>query len=146
MSWLYRFFTKSDNEQVVTIAAPYVQITGTATVTGGLTQSSGALAPANLNVTTAATAARMTVTGTMAVGGAATFVNNLTVSGTTRHIGYIYLGTGTKCIAFGTDGIDPIANGIDNCDKGSIFMGGTANLYFKTDYSSTSWASADAYD
>jgi hypothetical protein len=39
MSWFYRFFTKSDNEQVVTLDSPYIQLTGSATLTGALTQT-----------------------------------------------------------------------------------------------------------
>jgi hypothetical protein len=39
MSWFYRFFSKSDNEQVVTLNSPYIQLTGSATLTGALTVS-----------------------------------------------------------------------------------------------------------
>jgi hypothetical protein len=118
MSWFYRFFQKSDNEQVVTLTAPAIQLTGAATITGAF-----------------------------AVTGAQTFTGNQTVTGTARVVSYLYLGTGTKALVTGTAGIDPINNGIaGSFDKGSIFMGGTANLYYKTDYASTSWASIDAYD
>jgi hypothetical protein len=117
MSWFYRFFTKSDNEQVVTVTAPYIQLTGSATITGALAQT-----------------------------GDPTITGNQTVVGTGRFTSYIYLGTGTRGIAFGTSGVDPINTGVDGFDKGSIFMGGTSNLYYKTNYSSTSWASVDAVD
>lgn len=41
MSWLYRFFKKSDDEQTVTVTAPAIQLTGNVTVTGALTTSGG---------------------------------------------------------------------------------------------------------
>jgi hypothetical protein len=123
MSWFYRFFQKSDNEQVVTLTAPAIQLTGTATLTGALAQTGD-----------------LTVTG--AVKG-----TTLTSTGTARIVtSPIYLGTGTQAIGFGTIGIDPITNGLTGYDKGSVFVGGTAGFYYKTDYASTSWASIDAYD
>lgn len=41
MSWLYRFFKKSDDEQTVTVTAAAIQLTGDVTVTGALTTSGG---------------------------------------------------------------------------------------------------------
>jgi hypothetical protein len=118
MSWFYRFFKKSDNEQVVTLTAPAIQLTGGATITGA-----------------------QTFVGNQTVYG------NSSVTGTGRvNTSPFYLGNGTQCIAFGTIGIDPINTGVTGCDKGSVFVGGTAGFYYKTDYASTSWASIDAYD
>jgi len=39
-----------------------------------------------------------------------------------------------------------MVTGINDVDKGSILLGGTANLYMKTGYASTAWASVDIYD
>ena len=87
------------------------------------------------------------LTGVATNTGNFTVTGNETVTGTARVVSYLYLGTGTKALVTGTAGIDPINTGITGSfDKGSIFMGGTANLYYKTDYASTSWASIDAYD
>ena len=124
MSWFYRKFTKSDDDGTVTLTSDTIQLTGAVTVTGALTQ-----------------------TGNVGITGTQTVSSYQTVSGTARHIGSIYLGTGTQAIVFGTSGVDPINTGVSGSyDKGSIFMGGTANLYYKTDYASTSWASVDAVD
>ena len=124
MSWFYRFFQKSDNEQVVTLTAPAIQLTGAATITGAVS-----------------------ITGAQTFTGNQTVYGNSSVTGTGRvNTSPFYLGNGTQCIAFGTIGIDPIGDGITGCDKGSIFVGGTAGLYIKTDYASTSWASIDQYD
>jgi hypothetical protein len=51
MSWFYRFFTKSDNEQVVTLNSPYIQLTGSATLTGALAQTGAQTVTGNLTVT-----------------------------------------------------------------------------------------------
>jgi len=75
---------------------------------------------------------------------------NLTVTGNERFNTaagpVIYLNTGTLCIAWATSGFNPITTGINDVDKGSILLGGTANLYMKTGYASTAWASVDIYD
>jgi len=124
MSWFYRFFGKSDNEQIVTLDAPYIQLTGVATHTGA-----------------------QTIVGAVDITGNETVTGNFGATGTARIVSYLYLGSGTRALVTGTAGIDPINTGISGSfDKGSIFMGGTANLYYKTDYASTSWASVDAVD
>ena len=124
MSWFYRFFKKSDDEQTVTVTAPAIALTGAVTVTGALTQT-GALG----------------VTGNQSVTG------NQYVSSTMRcNGGAFYLGTGTQAIVWGASSVDPINTGVSGYDKGSIYIGGTATLYLKTGYASTAWASVDLYD
>ena len=64
MSWFYRFFTKSDDEQVVTLNSPYIQLTGSATLTGALAQTG------NLSVTGALTVSDSPIylgTGTLGI-------------------------------------------------------------------------------
>ena len=167
MSWLYRFFHKSDNEQVVTIAAPYVQITGVATVTGAQTFTgnqtvtgnetvTGRVLGAWLGVTNTATITTITAT-TITAGGLttsayATVTNVATAGGFRAWTGPIFLGSGTRAIIWGAITVDPINDGVAGVggatgyDKGSLFIGGTSGLYTKTDYASTAWASVDLYD
>lgn len=129
MSWFYRFFTKSDNEQVVTLNSPYIQLTGSATLTGALAQTGN-----------------LSVTGDLYSKGAITFTGDPTITGDVGITGAltvsdspVYFGTGTLGIFFGT--ATPWSTGIADADKGSIYMqtvGGT--IYYKTDYGSKSWS------
>jgi hypothetical protein len=204
MSWLYRFLSKSDNEQVVTIAAPYVQITGGATITGNLAVTgdttyigayditgvmdtdylqvdaiatttwlrcpntaslttisattvtvSGRVDSAWVGVTNTATAGTVNATTANITGvntlGWATVTNTATMVTGRVWTGPVYLGSGTVAIIWGGSTVDPIATGAVNVggatgyDKGSLYIGGTAGLYVKTDYASTSWASIGKY-
>ena len=43
MSWFYRFFKKSDDEQTVTVTAPAIALTGDVAVTGPFFLGSGTL-------------------------------------------------------------------------------------------------------
>jgi hypothetical protein len=129
MSWFYRFFTKSDNEQVVTLNSPYIQLTGSATLTGALAQTGAQTVTGNL-----------TVTGDVGVTGAHDVTGDQTVSGTIKAgTSPLYLGSGTLGIFFGT--ATPWDTGVTGADKGSIYLqtvGGT--IYYKTDYGSKSWS------
>jgi hypothetical protein len=122
MSWLYRFFKKSDDDSTVTLTSDYIQLTGAATLTGALTQA-GAL----------------NVTGNILNTG------NLTVTSTARvDTSPIYLGTGTVCIGWGA--IDAAKTGVyisgtTNYGKGSLYINTTyGTLWVKTDHASTAWA------
>lgn len=117
-----------------------------------------------LHLTGSATVAgNLLVGGTARIAGPATVTGNFTVSGTSNLVGApriatgategaIYLGTGTKAIAWCAVTVVPGAGGGytgvgTGYDIGSVLIGGTApGLYWKTGYAATNWASADAYD
>ena len=131
-SWFYRFFKKSDDEQVVSLenGASFDVVTGNATISTG-----------NFTLTA----------GTAAFGSTVSIVGNTTVT-----TGYLQLTAGTlgmaasKAIFFGpgsvgiisvATNIDPSVTGISGMDINSICVGGTAGLYRKTAIAPTGWAS-----
>jgi hypothetical protein len=178
MSWFYRKFTKSDDDSTVTLTSTYIQITGSATITGALAQTGNQLVTGNIEATKQVKGAFGVVTNTATVGGLAsagtatvttlaattaniTGINTLgwaTVTNTATMVtervwtGPIYLGSGTVAIVWGAVTLKPNVDGFAGVggatgyDKGSLFIGGTAGLYIKTDYASTSWASMDQAD
>ncbi len=118
MSWFYRFFKKSDDEQTVTVTAPAIALTGAVAVTGALTQ-----------------------TGAVGITGNETVTGNLTVTSTIRNTtSPFFLGSGTLGVFFGT--ATPWDTGINNADVGSMYCQtlGTGSIYRKYGYASKNWA------
>jgi hypothetical protein len=113
MSWFYRFFKKSDDEQVVSLenAASFDIVTGNATITTG-----------NFKVTA----------GNMDL-----------IAGTARMAASkaFFFGPGSVGIISVATSVDPSVTGIAGMDINSICVGGTAGLYRKTAHAVTSWAS-----
>lgn len=155
MSWLYRFFKKSDDEQTVTVTVPTFTVTGDLAVTGdqvfigdtvytGNFDITGVLDVDQIHTHTAATVETLAVPGTMRVGGVLTTVSNLTVSGTARPVtSPLYLGTGTLGIFFGSAA--PWSAGIVGADMGSLYINNTTGTIFrKYGYASTEWATITA--
>lgn len=110
MSWFYRFFKKSDDESTVTLTSDYIQLTGSATLTGNV------LNTGNLTVTSTARVDTSPIylgTGTvcMAWGAVDAAKTGVYISGTTNYgKGSLYINT-----TYGT-------------------------MWVKTDHASTAWA------
>jgi hypothetical protein len=118
MSWFYRFFKKSDDEQTVTVTAPAIALTGAVAVTGALTQ-----------------------TGAVGITGNETVTGNLTVTSTIRNTtSPFFLGSGTLGVFFGT--ATPWDTGVSNADKGSLYCQtlSTGSIYRKYGFASKEWA------